>query len=47
MVDVATTLLKVPVKSYLLVDVELPEDLGRVEQVVLLEDPRSSQYSSS
>jgi hypothetical protein len=29
------------------VDVELPEDLGRVKQVVLLEDPSSSQYSSS
>jgi hypothetical protein len=33
--------------SYLLVNVQLPEDLGRVEQVVLLEDPIPSQYSCS
>jgi hypothetical protein len=29
------------------VNVQLPEDLSRVEQVVLLEDPTPSQYSFS
>ena len=44
---VAATLLEAPWDVYLLVDVKLPEDLGRVEKVVLLEDPSSSQYSFS